>query len=256
MFSLLKKIFWYPFSTKQEIESYQTIIRDLEWNEFKKYIKPNQRFLDLGCGAGYFLDKASKELNCEVYGIDPSPGKHGVGRYGDSINQNIIKGFAENIDYQDEYFDAILCSHVLEHVTDEEKSLSEIRRVLKPDGVLIIGMPTASMSIIAVFSHYFFTTHANIYHFILSIGKKESYKKLLHTLIPTSHSAPNHRFIFYDLYKYRIKQWRKVVSRVFSIESELKPYLYPYPDYIQFFKPKKMKNFSSSIFFICKKNKN
>jgi SAM-dependent methyltransferase len=43
--------------------------------------------------------------------------------------------------YQDGNFDAIICSHVLEHVEDDRKALSEIRRVLKKDGWALILSP-------------------------------------------------------------------------------------------------------------------
>ena len=46
-----------------------------------------------------------------------------------------------NIQYPDASFDIIYCSHVLEHVPDDRKALSEFRRVLKPDGVAIILVP-------------------------------------------------------------------------------------------------------------------
>lgn len=43
-----------------------------------------------------------------------------------------------NIQYPDNYFDLIICSHVLAHVPDEAKAIRELRRVLKIDGTAII----------------------------------------------------------------------------------------------------------------------
>ena len=43
--------------------------------------------------------------------------------------------------YQDGQFDVILCSHVLEHVNDDRKALSELYRVLKPSGFAIVMVP-------------------------------------------------------------------------------------------------------------------
>ncbi|NHC46169.1 class I SAM-dependent methyltransferase [Motilibacter aurantiacus] len=45
------------------------------------------------------------------------------------------------IDAADASFDVVLCSHVLEHVPDDAKALSEIRRVLRPDGWALLGVP-------------------------------------------------------------------------------------------------------------------
>ena len=46
-----------------------------------------------------------------------------------------------DIKYGDNTFDAILCSHVLEHVPDDRRALSELHRVLKPRGWAVILVP-------------------------------------------------------------------------------------------------------------------
>lgn len=46
------------------------------------------------------------------------------------------------IDFPDETFDVILCSHVLEHVTDDRNAMREFRRVLKPTGWALINVPS------------------------------------------------------------------------------------------------------------------
>lgn len=43
--------------------------------------------------------------------------------------------------FDDDTFDYFIINHVLEHVPDEKKAMEEIRRVLKPDGVLFISFP-------------------------------------------------------------------------------------------------------------------
>jgi len=45
------------------------------------------------------------------------------------------------LDLPDEHFDCVICYHVLEHIDEEMKALSELRRVLKPDGWAIIQVP-------------------------------------------------------------------------------------------------------------------
>lgn len=49
-----------------------------------------------------------------------------------------------NIQYPDGTFDVILCSHVLEHIPDDRKALSEFFRVLKPGGWAILQVPIAA----------------------------------------------------------------------------------------------------------------
>jgi predicted SAM-dependent methyltransferase len=45
------------------------------------------------------------------------------------------------IQYPDQMFDIVYCSHVLEHVLEDRKAMSEIRRVLKPQGWVVIVVP-------------------------------------------------------------------------------------------------------------------
>ncbi len=46
-----------------------------------------------------------------------------------------------NIQYKDETFDYVICNHIMEHISDEEKAVYEIKRVLKQDGKWIFSFP-------------------------------------------------------------------------------------------------------------------
>lgn len=52
-----------------------------------------------------------------------------------------IKMDITDIEFPDHFFDAILCNHVLEHVMDDRKAMSELFRVLKPGGWAILQSP-------------------------------------------------------------------------------------------------------------------
>jgi hypothetical protein len=128
-----------------------------------------------------------------------------------------------------------------------------MKRVVKSDGRIIIGMPTASMAWLAFFSHFLFTTHIN-FLFLCKAFKYRDFKERLSLLfVPRSHSFPNASYIFYDLKHYRITNWKKIISREFEIEKIILPAFYPFPDFIQFFKMRKNFFLSSSVFFICSK---
>lgn len=47
----------------------------------------------------------------------------------------------QDIPYKSEYFDLILCNHVLEHVPDDKKAMCELYRILKKDGSAILQVP-------------------------------------------------------------------------------------------------------------------
>ncbi len=254
--STLLKIYNYPYLSKEKTNENQKKIRDTEWFAVKPYLKKG-KFLDVGCGAGYAMQRAHEDLGCEVYGIDPDPMGHGVGRIGSNFKintENIQKAFAEKIPFEDKMFDTVYSSHVLEHVNDELKSLQEMSRVLKDDGVLIIGMPTASMAVINWISNVMFTSHHRFVNFFFSpfiTTGKTSFKELF---IPKSHSKEGSTLLF-DLKMYQVKRWQELVNTVFEVEHVLLPALYPYPEMRQWFKMHKSSKYSSSVFFVCRKQK-
>lgn len=56
-----------------------------------------------------------------------------------SINMHQLD--ATNIQFEDNYFDVVMCNHVLEHIPDDRKAMSEMKRVLKDDGLGFIQVP-------------------------------------------------------------------------------------------------------------------
>lgn len=242
--------------SKEKANLNQKRIRDVEWESIKPYIKQGL-FLDVGCGAGYAMKKAKEEADCIPFGIDPNPMEHGVGRVNSNYNidiENILQGYAEDIPFPDQHFDTVYSSHVLEHVNDKTRSLQEMKRVLKKDGVLIIGMPTATMAWINWFTQVLFTTHTKIVNVLFSRVIKTGAVKWWEIFIPCSHSSPDNTVIS-DIHNYRIKVWTNIIEQEFIIIKAIKPALYPYPEYRQWFKMMVAGKISSSIFFICEKPK-
>ena len=79
----------------------------------------------------------------------------------DTSKIDIVSDIAD-IPVQDASFDAVLCSEVLEHVSDPVVALKELRRVLKPGGTLIITAPFVSMT---HFAPYHYATGFNRYFY-------------------------------------------------------------------------------------------
>lgn len=99
------------------------------------------RVLELGCGAGQFIRTIKKirpELEC--YGCDISESAINLAR---KENDGVTYALNESakLPYADNFFEAVLIYDVLEHVEDVDAILSEIKRVLKIDGVLYCFVP-------------------------------------------------------------------------------------------------------------------
>jgi ubiquinone/menaquinone biosynthesis C-methylase UbiE len=99
-------------------------------------IRSDDVILDIGGNTGKVTEAYSN--NCkEVIVLEP---KRNVVEYGKSRRPNIkfVEGEAENIPLPDAYFDKVVASASFHHFSDHDKALEEMKRVLKPDGKIII----------------------------------------------------------------------------------------------------------------------
>lgn len=127
----------------------EKILDPLLWDAYMKDVFEKaantllQRFptggkvLDIGCGYGFFL-KRMKAAGWQTYGMDVSETavsyaeKHGI---------STMLGTLDNVKYDDNYFDAVTLFYVLEHLPDPLKGIKEVKRILKPNGLLLLRLP-------------------------------------------------------------------------------------------------------------------
>lgn len=95
------------------------------------------RLLELGCGNGKLWQENKIDLrNREIFLSDISEGMVEEVRNKLGSDFNCIVADAEKIPFKDAYFDSVIANHVLFYLNDLNQGLKEIRRVLKPNGVL------------------------------------------------------------------------------------------------------------------------
>ena len=107
-----------------------------------KELNPN-KILDIATGTGDFALALLKLNPKEIIGVDISQGMLSVGtnKMKKKKVDGIIKlelGDSENLPFEDNSFDAITVAFGVRNFEDLEKGLSEMKRVLRPDGKVII----------------------------------------------------------------------------------------------------------------------
>jgi len=114
---------------EKSYRSAQTILERLE-----RYVRPGN-FLDVGAGPGYYMQVAS-ERGWKAFGVDPAANEVSL-----KGNSNLRCSTLEEARFESEFFDACLVNHTLAHLSDLYGTLLEIKRVLKPRGVLFGATP-------------------------------------------------------------------------------------------------------------------
>lgn len=109
-------------------------------------IKKGESILDVACGTGPSTIEAARLVGASgrVLGIDIAPGMLSVARekvaQAGFRNVEFYEMDAERLEFEDSAFDAAISQFGLMHFPDRLKALSEIRRVLKPDGRLSVSV--------------------------------------------------------------------------------------------------------------------
>jgi len=113
------------------------LVRDAV-REFYKYVPTTYRVLELGCGDGYSLDVLKTKGYRQIVGCDINLAKL---RIAASFDHNVFVQDVHNIGFRSGVFDAVYCTHTLEHSYNGYEATREIYRVLRPGGLLFIILP-------------------------------------------------------------------------------------------------------------------
>jgi len=101
-----------------------------------------ERLLDIGCGDGDFIFMA-RDMFKECYGVDVSLVR--IERAKERAHEDIFHFYKCDVDkglpFNNQFFDVVTCISVLEHLFNPPDVVEEIRRVLKPRGILIVQVP-------------------------------------------------------------------------------------------------------------------
>jgi ubiquinone/menaquinone biosynthesis C-methylase UbiE len=117
---------------------------DVFAQELAAFVRPGDRVLDLACGTGLVTGYAAQRAGSEgeVTGYDPTQDLLDAARRKrfEGARVTWVDGSAEEMPFEDDGFDVVLCHQGLQYVTDREQTFSEARRVLKPGGTFHAGV--------------------------------------------------------------------------------------------------------------------
>ena len=128
------------------------------------------RILDVGCGPGYLMSGIDKEWERHGVEISAVAAEHAA-QWG-----KIHFGTLDSANYPDAFFDVVVLFHVIEHVPDPAELIREIRRILKADGLLILGTPDFDSSCARRFGERFRLLHDPTH---ISLFSEDSLRRFL-----------------------------------------------------------------------------
>lgn len=114
-------------------------------------VRPGDRVIDIGCGAGrhsYELYRRGAHVVAfdqdadELAGVEEMFGALAAeGEVPADATAEAVVGDALALPYGDGHFDAVVVSEMLEHIPDDEAAIAELVRVVKPGGTVAVSVP-------------------------------------------------------------------------------------------------------------------
>jgi SAM-dependent methyltransferase len=109
------------------------------------------RFLDVGCGVGFFLDGVRRGAGWEVCGVEFAASAVEFAR--ERLGLDVRHGELSEARFPEHYFDYIQVRNVLEHVRDPLALLKECRRILKPGGSFLLAVPNGAVDSLGLINY-------------------------------------------------------------------------------------------------------
>lgn len=189
-----EKEYWDEFDNskliEEEVNRHKEKAKILE-EEWKKVINLNEnsKILQIGCGPEDVINYFSKG---KLYAIDPLADFYKKKFNLNYKNVNFVQARGEQIPFEDNFFDIVILANVLDHVEDPQKVLSEVKRILKKEG---------------------------IFHFE-NLFYQKSFIILSKVWAPIKQVFTRNLFNVHHPYMFKLKELKKLISENFSVLHE------------------------------------
>lgn len=121
---------WYD---RHRHDGYHALLDELESEAVRRYLTPQSRLLEAGCGTGLVLSRLVPHAG-QAVGVDLSSG---MLKKAKERALTVVQGSVTELPIADASFDVVCCFKVLPHVEAIEQALREFARVLRPGGRLL-----------------------------------------------------------------------------------------------------------------------
>jgi ubiquinone/menaquinone biosynthesis C-methylase UbiE len=133
-----------PFTGERFTPEVEGAIWYEHWHRYcaVRSVAAKKRVLDAACGEGYGSALLA-ELASEVTGVDIDTDaiRHAAARYGGKPNLRFVQASCAALPLADASTDVVISFETIEHIAHQEAMLAEFRRVLVPDGILVVSSP-------------------------------------------------------------------------------------------------------------------
>lgn len=182
---------------------------------FNKYGKGNGRLFDIGAATGFFI-KLAKNRGYEVKGVEMSDHAALEAR---RAGLEVLTGDLLHNHQPSDYFDVVTMLDVLEHFTDPFAELIEVKRILKPKGLLVVNTPNGQSLLARTLKtnwhlvlppeHLFYFSPKNLEMFLVKNGFRVLYSGTIGKHFTL-------QYIFKMLYKWQKIEFWNFLSKFFS----------------------------------------
>lgn len=101
-------------------------------------VRKTGRVLDIGCGRALLLQYL-KSQGWQCYGTELSESL--ASHVQETSGIEVRTGALRDMGFDEGSFDVVTAYHVLEHISNPKETLTEVRRLMKPEGLLVVGVP-------------------------------------------------------------------------------------------------------------------
>jgi 2-polyprenyl-3-methyl-5-hydroxy-6-metoxy-1,4-benzoquinol methylase len=136
--------YWWNASQTGKLKKLESFYRKIALYDHVAFItkaagnRPGLELLDVGCGSGTLLSLLKRQ-GFRVRGVDFSPEAAAIAKSENGVEVEV--GSLEDVQFPDASFDVVTLFHVMEHVTNPRHVLTEVSRILRPKGAVILQVP-------------------------------------------------------------------------------------------------------------------